>query len=65
MRTGPVRSSPCSSCSTWPTWGWWLGNDFVSGDPYHNVAESMGYLSMAIIYVVANIALAWHVFHGA
>ncbi len=47
------------------TWGWWLGDDFVSGDPYHNVAESMGYLSMAIIYVVANIALAWHVFHGA
>ena len=47
------------------TWGWWLGDDFVSGAPYHNVAESMGYLPVAIIYVVANIALAWHVFHGA
>ena len=19
------------------TWGWWLGDDFVRGDPYHNV----------------------------
>ena len=37
----------------------------MSGDPYHNVAESMGYLPVAIIYVAANIALAWHVFHGA
>ena len=40
------------------TWGWWLGGDFVPGDPYHNVAESLGYLPVAIIYVVANIALA-------
>jgi succinate dehydrogenase / fumarate reductase cytochrome b subunit len=47
------------------TWGWWLGGDFVPGDPYHNVAESLGYLPVAIIYVVANIALAWHIFHGA
>jgi len=47
------------------TWGWWLGDDFVRGDPYHNVATSLANLPVAILYVVANIALAWHVFHGA
>ncbi len=47
------------------TWGWWLGDDFVPGDPYHNVAESLASLPVAILYVVANIALAWHIFHGA
>ena len=47
------------------TWGWWLGDDFVPGDPYHNVSESLGNLPVAVLYVVANIALAWHIFHGA
>jgi len=47
------------------TWGWWLGDDFVPGDPYHNVSESLGNLPVAVIYIVANIALAWHIFHGA
>ena len=47
------------------TWGWWLGDDFVAGDPYHNVATSLGALPVAILYVVANMALAWHIFHGA
>jgi len=47
------------------TWGWWLGDDFVHGDPYHNISESLGYLPIAVVYVLANIALAWHIFHGA
>ena len=47
------------------TWGWWLGDDFVRGDPYHNVSRSLSSLPVAIVYVVANMALAWHVFHGA
>ena len=47
------------------TWGWWLGDDFVAGDPYHNVATSLSALPVAILYVVANMALAWHIFHGA
>ena len=46
------------------TWGWWLGDDFVRGDPYHNVAESLGNLPVALIYVAANVALAFHIFHG-
>ncbi|MEE2768885.1 MAG: succinate dehydrogenase cytochrome b subunit [Actinomycetota bacterium] len=47
------------------TWGWWLGDDFVRGDPYHNVSRSLSSLPVAIVYVVANMALAWHIFHGA
>ncbi len=46
------------------TWGWWLGDDFVRGDPYHNLSESLASLPVAIIYVVANVALAVHLFHG-
>jgi len=46
------------------TWGWWLGDTYVRGDVYHNVVESMSALPVAIIYVVANVALAIHVFHG-
>jgi len=47
------------------TWGWWLGDDFVAGDPYHNVSTSLSALPVAILYIVANVALAFHIFHGA
>ena len=47
------------------TWGWWLGDEYVRGDVYHNVVESMSSLPIAIIYVVANVALAIHIYHGA
>jgi succinate dehydrogenase / fumarate reductase cytochrome b subunit len=47
------------------TWGWWLGNDYVRGDVYHNVTESLSSIPVAIIYIVANIALAVHIYHGA
>ena len=47
------------------TWGWWLGDDFVPGDPYHNLYSSLSRIPVAIFYVVANMALAWHIFHGA
>ena len=46
------------------TWGWWLGDEYVRGDIYHNVVESMSSLPVAIIYIVANVALAVHIFHG-
>lgn len=45
------------------TWGW-LDDDFVSGDPYGNVDRSLSRLPVAIFYIVANIALALHLFHG-
>tara|TARA_Y100000590_G_scaffold375651_1_gene440727 strand:+ start:6985 stop:7806 length:822 start_codon:yes stop_codon:yes gene_type:complete len=47
------------------TWGWWLGDDFVAGDPYHNLYSSLSRIPVAIFYVIANMALAWHIFHGA
>lgn len=47
------------------TWGWWLGDSYARGDVYHNVSESMSSLPVAILYVVANVALAVHIFHGA
>ena len=47
------------------TWGWFLDEDYVRGDVYHNVVESMSSLPVAIIYVVANVVLAIHIFHGA
>lgn len=47
------------------TWGWVLGDDYIRGDVYHNVTESLGNLPIAVIYIVANIALAIHIFHGA
>ncbi len=47
------------------TWGWWLGGDYVRGDVYHNVVESLSSLPVAAVYVVANVALAVHIFHGA
>ncbi len=46
------------------TWGWWLGDAYVRGNPYHNVVESLSSIPVAIIYVVANVALAMHIFHG-
>ena len=46
------------------TWGWWLGDAYVRGDPYHNVVESLSSIPVAILYVVANAALAVHIFHG-
>ncbi len=46
------------------TWGW-FNPDFVRGDPYHNVAESLSSIPVAIFYIVANIALSIHIFHGA
>jgi succinate dehydrogenase / fumarate reductase cytochrome b subunit len=46
------------------TWGW-LNPDFVSGDPYHNVSESLSNLPVALLYIAGSIALAIHVYHGA
>jgi succinate dehydrogenase / fumarate reductase cytochrome b subunit len=47
------------------TWGWWLGDTYVRGDVYHNVSESLSSIPVALIYIVANIALAIHIYHGA
>jgi len=50
------------------TWGWWnaVGNDgtFVRGDAYGNVVRSFERVPVSILYIVANIALGTHLFHG-
>lgn len=47
------------------TWGLLPHTDYVRGDPYRNLSNSLGNLPVAIIYIVANVALAVHIFHGA
>jgi succinate dehydrogenase / fumarate reductase cytochrome b subunit len=46
------------------TWGP-ANPDFVHGDPYHNVIESFQRVPVALVYVIANVALAIHLYHGA
>lgn len=46
------------------TWGW-VNPDHILGDPYHNVVESFSVLPIAIFYIVANLALGLHIYHGA
>jgi succinate dehydrogenase / fumarate reductase cytochrome b subunit len=40
------------------------GGNFVRGDAYNNVAHSFDRPVVAIVYIVANIALGVHLFHG-
>jgi succinate dehydrogenase / fumarate reductase cytochrome b subunit len=46
------------------TWGW-VNPDFVRGDVYRNVQASLTNAVPAAIYVLANIALGVHLFHGS
>ncbi|MFM7270044.1 MAG: succinate dehydrogenase cytochrome b subunit [Actinomycetes bacterium] len=46
------------------TWGT-TNPDFVSGDVYDNVVASFQRVPVAIAYIVANLALAFHLFHGS
>jgi succinate dehydrogenase / fumarate reductase cytochrome b subunit len=45
------------------TWGW-LNPDFVRGAAYRNIDASLSRAPVAMIYIVANIALGIHLFHG-
>jgi succinate dehydrogenase / fumarate reductase, cytochrome b subunit len=46
------------------TWGS-ANPDFVRGSVYDNVIASFQRVPVAIVYIVANIALGIHIFHGA
>ncbi len=46
------------------TWGT-ANPDFVRGDVYNNVVTSFQRVPVAIAYVIANLALGFHIFHGA
>jgi succinate dehydrogenase / fumarate reductase, cytochrome b subunit len=45
------------------TWGF-ANPDFVRGDAYANVTASLERVPVAIFYILANIALGIHLFHG-
>ncbi len=46
------------------TWGW-VNDGFVRGEVYRNVGASLSYLPVALIYIVGNLALGIHLYHGA
>jgi succinate dehydrogenase / fumarate reductase cytochrome b subunit len=46
------------------TWGT-ANPDFVRGDVYRNFVATFSRTPVAIVYIVANLALAVHLFHGA
>jgi succinate dehydrogenase / fumarate reductase cytochrome b subunit len=46
------------------TWGQ-ANSQFVRGDPYNNLVYSLQRPVVAAVYIVANIALGIHLFHGA
>ena len=46
------------------TWGS-ANPNFVRGDPYDNLFNSFDRPAVAIIYIVAMLALGFHIFHGA
>ena len=46
------------------TWGP-ANPDFVQGDPYANVVASLQRWPVALVYIAANVALAFHLYHGA
>ena len=45
------------------TWGW-ANPDFERGNVYHNLDASLSRVPVAALYIVANIALGIHLFHG-
>jgi succinate dehydrogenase / fumarate reductase cytochrome b subunit len=47
------------------TWGIIPGYDFVRGHPHENVVGSFGNPFVAAFYIVANVLLSIHIFHGA
>jgi succinate dehydrogenase / fumarate reductase cytochrome b subunit len=46
------------------TWGW-VNPDYVRGDAYGNLVNSFQRVPVAILYVIANVLLGIHIFHGA
>lgn len=47
---------------TWGTPG--IHNDFIYGDPYHNVISGFQFWPAAVLYLVAVTALGFHLYHG-
>jgi len=47
------------------TWGKTHPGTYVRGNVYYNAANSLQTWPIALIYIVANIALSLHIYHGA
>lgn len=47
---------------TWGVQG--ISRDFVSGDPYHNVVQAFQAWPVVAVYLLALLALGFHLFHG-
>jgi len=45
------------------TWGW-VNPGFVKGEVYYNLENSLSSIPVALIYIIATVALAVHVYHG-
>ena len=47
------------------TWGLsWAHSDFVHGDPYHNLVSGFSAPAVAGVYMLANLVLGFHLYHG-
>lgn len=47
------------------TWGpAWAHPDFIAGDVYHNVVTGFRSPLVSLLYIVANLALGLHLYHG-
>ena len=46
------------------TWGP-ANPDFIAGNPHHNLVASFERWPVAMVYIVANLALGLHLYHGA
>lgn len=46
------------------TWGN-ANPDFIRGEPYNNLLASLERWPVALVYIVANLALGLHIYHGA
>jgi succinate dehydrogenase / fumarate reductase, cytochrome b subunit len=46
------------------TWGF-VNKGFVRGEVYRNVGASLSYFPVALIYILGNLALGVHLYHGA
>ena len=47
------------------TWGWLPHYDWERGEVQANVVNSLSNPVVAVVYIVANVLLAVHIFHGA
>ena len=64
-REAAMDPTPNPTCWFWLTLGpSWAHPDFKTGDPYHNVVAGFQIWWVSALYIVANIFLGLHLYHG-